>query len=1368
MASGESRYSHRPITATISGCELSENGENGVYMFSDFGGITATIVGNEIDNNGYEGIYIVTIGDMAILNATIQNNNVTNNSYGIWLTNDWIWQNTRIFYNISKNNIINNGDGIYVDCWGSISGEIWDNNLIDNQGSGGIYSENMDGDSDYSIIDNIIEGNNAGIYLDYIYLNPESRVLNAEISDNMIINNSGTGIEVYSDEYLDLTLNRNEVTGNDFGADIFNWEQQLDCEINNNSISDNYGMGMVINALNKSIINIQNNDIKNNWGNNFFLYGDGAGDLTVKTNDFSDSRYSSGVYLSYINGFGLFENNNVSGNDEDAFNIRDSPDIVILNATCENNHNGLFSFNSNITITNSSILSTIYDFNLSSDSHVISLNTTFDNSSSNFQDSESNLTVLWYLDVKVVDGGGFGVDNADIWVNDSFGENVWRKNTQSGNNGWVNLLPTTEYVENASGKIFRTPHNVSARRGPEYGYSIPNIWKSQDVIVAINSNPVGTDIWPVGGIPQSVLRNNTIFIHANCSDFMDSEDELTPYFEYRDPNFAAWNTTYFSGVASYIGSAPLGYWAIPFSPPVSAPLGWYDFRVIFNDTIGAFSDYIYANNSLDVKNNHPEVVDVTSESPLVLRQSTIYVYVNGSDLEDGESQLIPYFEYNDPDSTGWVTDYLSSPGYSGGMWRVSFLPLKDAKLGTYDFRVRFSDPDGNFSTWLTINDFIEVQNNAPFTTSISFSDFTVLRNETIFIYADGDDVEDPESDLIPHFEYKESGNTIWTTDYLSNPTYTGSQWRINFSPWVDAPLGNYDFKVRFNDTDNDFSAWIYENASVLVENNLPQAEDIFASEQEVTRGDFIYIYANGSDIEDTEDNLIPEFSYRISGGLWENISFTDLIYINGHWRIQFSPPTDMLLDDYLFRVGFNDVDYGFSGWLTLSGIVTVMNNPPQIDIVSISSPQIFRTESVLIFAEGDDVEDSPSDITPAFQYKPSSSSNWDDLSDWSYNFQQDRFEVSFTTSETEELGDYDFRVKIWDSDDDDSGWYYQNESLELQNNIPFVLNLTLSSSEIYRGEDVYLYSNAEDGDMDEDDLVPFFEYSLDGETWETLFFGNPKYTNGQWEIVFSPQIIAELGEYSFRVRYSDIVTHSGWEYENNTLEVKNNIPSVEIETSGYQDGASVTFSATVSDSEDRTSSLTFLWNFGDGSTSSEQNPMHTYEESGPYTVTLTVTDSEGAEAFNTTSVEVDVGDTGSEPDGDVEGGFPLWILLLLIVIIIVVLLLFFILTKKKKPKEEEIWQPETEAQAPYAAPQIEQQYVVPPPSPPQEVIPSPSTSVVPSPPPLPPPVLPAESQGIITKNIKCPKCGKAFQVHLNKGENTIKCPHCGVSGKVNV
>ena len=36
------------------------------------------------------------------------------------------------------------------------------------------------------------------------------------------------------------------------------------------------------------------------------------------------------------------------------------------------------------------------------------------------------------------------------------------------------------------------------------------------------------------------------------------------------------------------------------------------------------------------------------------------------------------------------------------------------------------------------------------------------------------------------------------------------------------------------------------------------------------------------------------------------------------------------------------------------------------------------------------------------------------------------------------------------------------------------------------------------------------------------------------------------------------------------------------------------------------------WSFGDGATSNEQNPVHTYAERGRYDVLLTVTDDRGA------------------------------------------------------------------------------------------------------------------------------------------------------------
>lgn len=44
----------------------------------------------------------------------------------------------------------------------------------------------------------------------------------------------------------------------------------------------------------------------------------------------------------------------------------------------------------------------------------------------------------------------------------------------------------------------------------------------------------------------------------------------------------------------------------------------------------------------------------------------------------------------------------------------------------------------------------------------------------------------------------------------------------------------------------------------------------------------------------------------------------------------------------------------------------------------------------------------------------------------------------------------------------------------------------------------------------------------------------------------------------------------------------------------------------------------WLWNFGDGETSTEQNPTHVYAEPGEYTVTLTVTSADGADTMTRT------------------------------------------------------------------------------------------------------------------------------------------------------
>ena len=48
----------------------------------------------------------------------------------------------------------------------------------------------------------------------------------------------------------------------------------------------------------------------------------------------------------------------------------------------------------------------------------------------------------------------------------------------------------------------------------------------------------------------------------------------------------------------------------------------------------------------------------------------------------------------------------------------------------------------------------------------------------------------------------------------------------------------------------------------------------------------------------------------------------------------------------------------------------------------------------------------------------------------------------------------------------------------------------------------------------------------------------------------------------------------------------------------------------------------YLWDFGDGSTSTSSNPSHTYSSPGTYTVRLTVQDNDGAQSSESTTVSV--------------------------------------------------------------------------------------------------------------------------------------------------
>jgi hypothetical protein len=293
---------------------------------------------------------------------------------------------------------------------------------------------------------------------------------------------------------------------------------------------------------------------------------------------------------------------------------------------------------------------------------------------------------------------------------------------------------------------------------------------------------------------------------------------------------------------------------------------------------------------------------------------------------------------------------------------------------------------------------------------------------------------------------------------------------------------------------------------------------------------------------------------------------------------------------------------------------------------------------------------------------------------------------------------------------------------------------------MFREEELMIYANAQDVEDDEGDLEARFEYSFGGSFWETEYLGSPGYQSEQWQVSFTPPADANLGSFSFRVKFNDGDDESAWAYSNGSFLVKNNPPSVEIKNSGLQDDKTVLFSATVSDSEDSRSSLSFLWDFGDEGTSPSDGPLHTFEKPGTYSVTLTVTDSDGSETTDTSELIIE-GGAGVDDQGETGNAIPLVILLVVVAIVIVLILLFLM---RKKKKEGNVLLPSettTLASAPSTPPSS-----IPPSS---ESHPQPETVQ-------------------FKKTIKCPNCKGAFQIPFKKGPQKITCPHCGTSGNISL
>jgi PKD repeat protein len=108
-----------------------------------------------------------------------------------------------------------------------------------------------------------------------------------------------------------------------------------------------------------------------------------------------------------------------------------------------------------------------------------------------------------------------------------------------------------------------------------------------------------------------------------------------------------------------------------------------------------------------------------------------------------------------------------------------------------------------------------------------------------------------------------------------------------------------------------------------------------------------------------------------------------------------------------------------------------------------------------------------------------------------------------------------------------------------------------------------------------------------------------------------------------------------YDVEVSTLGCVSDLVEASVSVTGEANFSFLSNDLTVEFTDESPSATSWLWNFGDGNTSTEQNPVHTYETTGNFEVTLTVDDA------CSISQNVPIGVTSTN-DADQNAGFTLF------------------------------------------------------------------------------------------------------------------------------